>query len=113
METGDPYHRSSRASLHPFLHALTNLAFMFANITVELPWNTLMAIIIFFCFYYPIGLYRNAEPTGEVHVRGIQFFLFVLAFLLFTTTFTNMMIAGAADAETGANLANVLFSLSL
>ena len=31
-------------------------AFMFANITVELPWNMLMGVIIFICFYYPIGL---------------------------------------------------------
>lgn len=88
-------------------------AFMFANIIVELPWNTLMAIIIFFCFYYPIGLYKNAIPTGTVHIRGFEFFLFVLEFLLFTSTFTNMMIAGIADAETGGNIANLLFSLSL
>ncbi|TKA48943.1 hypothetical protein B0A54_01019 [Friedmanniomyces endolithicus] len=88
-------------------------AFMFANIIVELPWNTLMAVIIFFCFYYPIGLYNNAVPTNEVHLRGFQFFLFVWQFLLFTSTFTNMMIAGIADAETGGNLANLLFSLSL
>jgi len=86
---------------------------MFANIIVELPWNTLMAVIIFFCFYYPIGLYNNAVPTNEVHLRGFQFFLFVWQFLLFTSTFTNMMIAGIADAETGGNLANLLFSLSL
>jgi len=86
---------------------------MFANITVELPWNTLMAFIIFFCFYYPIGMYRNAEPTGEVHARGIQFFLFVWQFLLFTSTFTSMMIAGIADAETGGNMANLMFTLSL
>lgn len=88
-------------------------AFMFANIIVELPWNSLMAIIIFFCFYYPIGLYNNAEPTDAVSLRGAQFFLFTLQFLLFTSSFTNMMIAGIADAETGGNLANLLFSLSL
>lgn len=88
-------------------------AFMFANIIVEIPWNTLMAVIIFFCFYYPIGLYHNAEPTNEVHLRGFEFFLFVLSFLLFTSTFTNMMIAGIADAETGGNIANLLFSLCL
>ena len=88
-------------------------AFMFANIIVEIPWNTLMAVIIFFCFYYPIGLYNNAVPTHAVSLRGFQFFLFVLEFLLFTSTFTNMMIAGIADAETGGNLANLMFSLCL
>ena len=88
-------------------------AFMFANIFVELPWNSLMAVIIFFCFYYPIGLYANAVPTDSVHLRGVQFFLFVWQFLLFTSSFTNMMIAGIADAESGGNIANLLFSLSL
>ena len=88
-------------------------AFMFANIIVELPWNSLMAVIIFICFYYPIGLYQNAQPTGELNLRSAQFFLFTLQFLLFTSSFTNMMIAGIADAETGGNIANLLFSLSL
>ncbi|WPH01081.1 Hypothetical protein R9X50_00391600 [Acrodontium crateriforme] len=88
-------------------------AFMISNIVVELPWNTLMAIIIFFTFYYPIGLYNNAIPTDAVTLRGFQFFLFVLEFLLFTSTFTNMMISGIADAETGGNLANLMFSLCL
>lgn len=88
-------------------------AFMFANIVVELPWNSLMAVIIFLCFYYPIGLYNNAIPTHAVTLRGAQFFLFTLQFLLFTSSFTNMMIAGIADAETGGNIANLLFSLSL
>lgn len=88
-------------------------AFMMSNIIVELPWNSLMAVIIFFCFYYPIGLYRNAQPAGEVHERGALFFLFVLQFLLFTSTFTNMVIAGMDTAETGGNIANLAFSLTL
>lgn len=81
-------------------------AFMLSNILVEIPWNSLMAVIIFFCLYYPIGLYNNAIPTDAVRLRGFQFFLF-------TSTFTNMMIAGIGDAETGGNMANLLFSLSL
>ena len=52
-------------------------AFMVANIVVELPWNTLAAVGLFFCFYYPIGLYRNAEYTDAVTERGGLFFLFV------------------------------------
>ncbi|KAK8215113.1 Multidrug resistance protein [Zalaria obscura] len=88
-------------------------AFMASNILVELPWNTLMAVFIFFCYYYPIGLYRNAEPTGAVAERGALFFLFVLEFLLFTSTFTNMVIAGIDTAETGGNIANLMFSLTL
>ncbi|KAH6633454.1 ABC transporter CDR4 [Boeremia exigua] len=88
-------------------------AFMLSNIIVEIPWNSLMAVLIFFCWYYPIGLYRNAQPTDEVAYRGFQLFLFTWMFLLFTSTFTHMIIAGLDTAETGANLANLMFSLCL
>lgn len=88
-------------------------AFMMANIVVELPWNTLMAALIFFCWYYPIGLYRNAEPTDAVTLRGGQMFLFLWMFLLFTSTFAHMVIAGIEMAETGGNVANLCFSLCL
>ncbi|KAJ9255969.1 putative ABC transporter [Paecilomyces variotii] len=88
-------------------------SFMTANILVELPWNTLMAVFIFVCWYYPIGLYRNAEPTDAVHERGALMFLLIWTFLLFTSTFAHMIIAGVELAETGGNLANLLFSLCL
>lgn len=88
-------------------------AFMMSNIFVEIPWNTLMAVIIFLCWYYPIGLWRNAEPTNAVHERGGLFFLFVWMFLMFTCTFTDFVIAGVEDAETGGNIANLMFSLCL
>jgi ABC-type multidrug transport system permease subunit len=88
-------------------------AFMMSNIIVELPWAVLCAVIIFLTWYYPIGLYANAEPTHAVHERGALMFLFILSFLLFTCTFAHMAIAGIPDAETGGNIANLLFSLSL
>jgi ATP-binding cassette, subfamily G (WHITE), member 2, PDR len=88
-------------------------AFMISNIVVELPWNTLMAVLIFVCWYYPIGLYRNAEPTNAVTARGVEMFLLVWEFLLFTSTFTNMVIAAVETAETGGNIANLMFSLTL
>ena len=86
-------------------------SFMISNIVVELPWNALMAVIMFFCYYYPVGLYNNAG--SDLHERGALFFLFMLQFLLFTSTFTNMVIAGMDSAETGGNLANLAFSLCL
>jgi len=88
-------------------------AFMISNIVVELPWNSLMAVLIFFCWYYPIGLYKNAVPTDTVHERGGLMFLLIWEFLLFTSTFTNMVIAAIDTAETGGNIANLLFSLTL
>lgn len=82
---------------------------MFSNIAVEIPWTTLMAVCMFFCWYYPVGFYRNAEPTGAVHERGALFFLFVWQFMLFTSTFAFAAIAGVPTAETAGNIANLLF----
>jgi ABC-type multidrug transport system permease subunit/ABC-type multidrug transport system ATPase subunit len=88
-------------------------AFMISNIVVELPWNTLMAILIFFCWYYPIGLYKNAEPTGAITERGGLMFLLIWEFLLFTSTFTTMVVAAIETAETAGNIAQPMFSLCL
>lgn len=88
-------------------------AFMMANIVAELPWNSLMGVLIFLCWYYPIGLYRNARPTNAVTERSGLMFLLVWEFLLFTSTFTNMVIAAIETAETGGNIGNLLFSLTL
>ncbi|KKA28449.1 hypothetical protein TD95_002583 [Thielaviopsis punctulata] len=87
--------------------------FMLAQVIVELPWNSLMAAVMYFCWYYPVGLYRNAEPMDQVTERGALMFLYLLMFLLFTSTFADFMIAGFQTAEAGANLANLLFMLCL
>lgn len=87
--------------------------FMASNILVELPWNLLVAVLMFFCWYYPVGLYQNAQPTDAVHERGALMFLYLLMFLWFTSTFSHMVVAGVENAETGGNIANLLFSLLL
>ncbi len=86
---------------------------MVSQILVELPWNTLMAVIIYFCLYYPIGMYRNAIPEHQVHERGALMFLLIMAFLLFCSTFADMCIAGLENGETAANIGQLLFSLTL
>lgn len=56
---------------------------------------------------------KNAIQMHQVHERGALMFLFIWIFLLFTSTFTNMVIAGVDSAETGGNIAQLLFSLTL
>ncbi|KAI1764501.1 ABC-2 type transporter-domain-containing protein [Hypoxylon sp. FL1150] len=87
--------------------------FMLSQIIVELPWNTLMAALMFFCWYYPVGLYQNAMDAGQTAERGALMFLLLWAFLLFTSTFTDMIIAAFETAEAGGNIANLLFMLCL
>ncbi|BCS02147.1 pleiotropic drug resistance family ABC transporter [Aspergillus luchuensis] len=89
------------------------VAFMLASILVELPWNILMAVPAYFCWYYPIGLYRNAIPTDSVTERGGTMFLLVLIFMVFTSTFSSMVIAGIEQPDTGSNVAQLLFSFCL
>lgn len=87
--------------------------FMLSQIIVEIPWNSLMAVIMFFCWYYPVGLYRNALLADQVTERGALAFLFLWGFLIFGSTFTDLMIAGFETAEAGGNIANLIFTLCL
>jgi len=68
---------------------------------------------MFFTWYYPIGLFRNAEPTDAVTERGGLMFLFILTFMLFTSTFTDLIVAGMESAETAGNVAQLMFSMTL
>ena len=88
-------------------------AFMLANVLVELLWQLPMALVIFFCWYFPMGLWRNAEATDAVVMRAGQMFLFILQFMIYASTFANATIAGVETAEIGGALTNVLFSLAL
>ena len=88
-------------------------AFMLSNTLVELPWALLSAALLFFTWYYPIGLYANAAHTSAVASRGALVFLMILAFLVFSSTFAHMVVAGISTAETAGNIANLIFSLSL
>ncbi|KAH8423757.1 ABC drug exporter AbcA [Aspergillus melleus] len=87
--------------------------FMLSNIGVELFWNSLMSIFMFLCWYYPIGMYRNAEPTDTVHLRGAQMWLLIWTFLLFSSTFAHFMIAALDAAENAGNLGSFLLLLCL
>ncbi|KAM5352150.1 hypothetical protein ACJ41O_004873 [Fusarium nematophilum] len=84
-------------------------AFLVANIVVEIAWNSLMSVFCFICWYFPIGLYRNAEWTDQVHSRGITIFLLVWAFFIFASTFSHMLIAGLPNPDIAGGVMNLLF----
>ncbi|KAI4601527.1 hypothetical protein KJ359_011657 [Pestalotiopsis sp. 9143b] len=87
--------------------------FIFANILVELPWNTLASLLVFFPFYYLVGMNNNAIATDSVTERGGLMFFITWSFMMFESTFTAMVIAGVGTAEVGAIMALLLFALSL
>ncbi|KAK4494347.1 hypothetical protein PRZ48_014645 [Zasmidium cellare] len=83
-------------------------AFVVSNIVAELAWNTLMAILCFFVWYYPMGLYRNATWTGAVDSRSILTVLILWTAFLFSSTFAQMLIAALATAEEASGLATLM-----
>lgn len=88
-------------------------AFLLANAFVEIPWNTVMSLIVFFSWYYPIGLQDNAAASDSTAIRGFLMWLLIWVFLMLGSTFTYFIIAGIADSETGGNVAQLMFSLCL
>lgn len=87
--------------------------FVLSNMLVEIPWNSFSALLIFVSWYYPIGLRQNAVEANQVPEREALMFLFILAFLNFAGTFTNMVMAAVDSVEAAGNITNLLHSLSL
>lgn len=81
---------------------------MLSNVLTELVWNTGVAVVCFLVWYYPMGLFRNAQYTGGLHPRGALVFLIVWAAFLFGSSLAHALIAGAPTAEAASALANVL-----
>ncbi|KAM0809867.1 putative ABC transporter domain-containing protein [Seiridium cardinale] len=87
--------------------------FMLANMSAELPWNTFAALLVFFPFYYLVGMNNNAVATDSVTERGGLMFFITWSFMMFESTFADMVIAGVDTAEVGAVIALLMFALSL
>jgi ABC-type multidrug transport system permease subunit len=68
-----------------------------------------MGVLCFVCWYFPIGLYRNAYATDAVHSRAITVCLHVWMFFVFTSTFTYLVIAGLQSEEVGGVIVTLLF----
>jgi ABC-type multidrug transport system permease subunit len=87
--------------------------FVMSNIIAEIPNQTLMAVLTFLPWYYPLGWHQNAAETGSLHARGGLTFLFVWSFMLWTSTFAQMIASFTPDTATGIAIANVFYILSL
>lgn len=87
--------------------------FIMSNVIAELPWQTVLAIVQFVTWYYPLGLYQNAIQTDQVVQRGGLMFLAVWSYMTFSSTFSQMVVTIMPDAATGINISALLYSLSL
>ncbi|PGH02182.1 hypothetical protein AJ80_08905 [Polytolypa hystricis UAMH7299] len=84
-------------------------AFMLSNILVEFAWNSLMGILCFLTWYYPMALWRNSEATDAVHGRSTLVMLIIWVLMLFASSFAHMLIAAPDSDEAASGIANVLF----
>lgn len=85
-------------------------AFLIANIFVEIPWQILLSVVVFFSYYYPVGFWQYANP--EFNQRAGLMFLFILEFFLFTSTIAQMVIV-ALPVSTSKNFAFVVGVMDL
>jgi ABC-type multidrug transport system permease subunit len=70
--------------------------------------SQIMAVFAFFVWYYPIGLYRNANFTDTVASRGFLTFLNLETSFLFASSFGHMLIAGVGSEEVASSIATLL-----
>lgn len=87
--------------------------FMLSQIFVEIPWNSLLSVIMFVCLYYPVGYNQIAADAGEENQRATLVWLLFWQFLVFTCTMGDLCIVLAGSAEGGGGLAQTLFMFCL
>lgn len=82
-------------------------AFLIANVIVEIPYQILVGVISWACYYYPI--YGSAQASQR---QGLMLLL-VVQFYIFTSTFATLVVSSLPDAETGGTIATLLFIMTL
>ena len=83
------------------------IAFLIANIFVEIPYQIVLGFLMWVSWYFAIFGKNQDNETRALML------LFVVEFLVFTSTFAHMIIAAMPDAETAGNIATLLFSMML
>ncbi|KAL9030670.1 MAG: hypothetical protein Q9196_001236 [Gyalolechia fulgens] len=87
--------------------------FVVSNVISEIPSQTVLAIIQFLTWYYPVGMYKNALSTHDLNERSGLMLLLLLSYMLFSSTFSQMVATIMPNAATGINISSLLYSLSL
>ncbi|CAN3356086.1 pleiotropic ABC efflux transporter of multiple drugs Cdr1p [Diutina catenulata] len=88
-------------------------AFMAGQITSEIPFQFMIGLVAFFCWYYPVGLYRNAEPTDQVNPRATLVWLFLMTFYVYASTIGHLCASFIEITQNASNLGMSLLTLCL
>ncbi|PVI00139.1 hypothetical protein DM02DRAFT_709144 [Periconia macrospinosa] len=83
-------------------------AFVISNIVIEAAWNAFIAVFCFIVWYYPMGLYRNAEATDASNLRAFETLLVVVGSFFFASSVSHMILAGTPNEEIATGLLTLL-----
>ncbi|KAI1475138.1 ABC transporter [Daldinia eschscholtzii] len=89
------------------------LVFLISNVIVELVSQTVISVIAYVSWYYPVGLWRNAIAQDELNSRSGLIFLLIWSMLVLFQTLSQMLMTIMPNIPTGINNGNLLFMLSL
>ncbi|KAI5464906.1 ABC-2 type transporter-domain-containing protein [Mariannaea sp. PMI_226] len=81
------------------------MAFIIANVLVEIPYQIITSILIWACFYYPV---IGIQSSG----RQILIMLFVIQLFIYASAFAQMTIAAMPNAQTAASIVTLLSLMS-
>jgi ATP-binding cassette, subfamily G (WHITE), member 2, PDR len=82
------------------------IAFLVSTIVVEIPYQIVVGIVVFLVWNYTVLGIESSSRQGLILLYFMQFFVWA-------STFAHMVIAALPDSETAAQLAIVMFILSL
>ncbi|KAH7323258.1 BcatrD protein [Stachybotrys elegans] len=89
------------------------VAFVAANLIVEITWLTAISVLIFVSWYYPTGMFQNGNDVFSTAERGGLTFLLVWLFTVWASTLSQVFAALIEQPETAIQLAILCFWLSL
>lgn len=82
------------------------VAFLIANIVVEIPYQIIAGLLVYATFYYPVVGIQSAERQGLVLLLCVVLFIYA-------STFAHMCIVAMPDAQTAGAIVTFLFFMSL
>ncbi|CAI5759590.1 unnamed protein product [Candida verbasci] len=93
--------------------AFSWIAFIASQITAEVPYQIVAAAISYFVWYYPVGMYRNATSSTDVHNRGALMWFVMTLMFIYSSTLAQLCISFNQIAENAANGISILITICL
>ena len=87
--------------------------FVLSDLLVEMAWQTLMAVVMFACWYYPIGMFRNGGHEDMAERGGLALLTIWVIHALHLDLFSCNRRGHGVCGPTAVNIAQFLYSLSL